>query len=43
MKFYANENFPMPVVERLRELGHDVLTARDAGNAGQGIPDEDVL
>jgi Domain of unknown function (DUF5615) len=28
VKFYANENFPMPVVERLRVLGHDVLTAR---------------
>ena len=43
MKFCANENFPRPVVERLRALGHDVLTAREAGNAGQGIPDEDVL
>jgi len=25
-KFYANENFPLPVVEELRRLGHDVLT-----------------
>jgi hypothetical protein len=43
VRFYANENFPRPVIEQLRVLGHDVLTARDAGNAGQGIPDEDVL
>jgi predicted nuclease of predicted toxin-antitoxin system len=40
---YANENFPRRVVESLRSLGHDVLTTQDAGNAGQAIPDEDVL
>ena len=43
MRFYANENFPGPVVEKLRTLGHDILTAREAGNAGQGIPDADVV
>lgn len=43
MRFYADENFPRPVVERLRALGHDVLTAQEAGNGGQGIPDEDVM
>jgi hypothetical protein len=43
VKFYANENFPRPVVEQLRALGHDVLTAREAGNAGQGIPDPEVV
>jgi len=42
-KLYSNENFPLPVVERLRTLGHDVLTSLDAGNAGFGIPDEGVL
>ena len=41
--FYANENFPRRVVELLRVLGHDVLTTQDSGNAGQAIPDEDVL
>jgi hypothetical protein len=25
--FYADENYPLPVVEALRRLGHDVLTA----------------
>ena len=40
---YSNENYPLGIVERLRELGHDVLTALDAGNAGRGIPDNEVL
>ena len=42
-KLYVNENFPLPIVELLRNLGHDVLTSLDAGNANQRIPDEDVL
>lgn len=41
--FYANENFPRRTVEALRALGHDVLTTQEAGNAGQAIPDHDVL
>ena len=40
---YVNENFPLPVVQFLLQLGHDVLTSLEAGNANQGIPDEDVL
>lgn len=40
---YTNENFPLPVAEELRRLGHDVLTVQDAGNAGRAIPDESVL
>jgi hypothetical protein len=40
---YTDENFPQPVVEFLRAFGQDVLTASEAGNAGLGIPDEDVL
>ncbi|MGI8425330.1 MAG: DUF5615 family PIN-like protein [Actinomycetota bacterium] len=40
---YANENFPLPVVECLRRLGHEVLTASEAGRANQAIPDEEVL
>jgi len=42
-KLYADENFPQPAVEALRELGHDVLTTSDSGKASQAIPDEDVL
>ena len=42
-RLYANENFPLPVVIALRELGHDVLTTRDAGKANNAIPDEEVL
>lgn len=40
---YANENFPLPTVEALRCLGHDVLTTAESGRAGQAIPDADVL
>ncbi|MEQ9371984.1 MAG: DUF5615 family PIN-like protein [Coleofasciculus chthonoplastes F3-SA18-01] len=43
VKFYSNENFPMDIVRELRKLGYDVLTSYDAGQANQGIPDEDVL
>jgi len=41
--FYADENFSCDVVEALRGLGHDVLTALEAGQANQRIPDEAVL
>ena len=40
---YSNENFPLGIVEHLRQLGHDVLTAQEAGNAGRGVPDDEVL
>lgn len=40
---YANENFPLKVVDLLRLHGHDVLTTFEAGNAGQAIPDSAVL
>ena len=40
---YTNENFRYSIVIKLRELGHDVLTALEAGNANQSIPDENVL
>jgi hypothetical protein len=36
-RLYANENFPFPVVEELRRLGHDVLTTLEAGNAGRRL------
>jgi uncharacterized protein with PIN domain len=42
-RFYANENFPQPVVEALRLLGHDVLTVLETGNAGVSWSDENVL
>ena len=38
-RLYADEDFPFPVVERLRQLGHDVLTAFEAGQANQAIED----
>ncbi len=43
VRLYADENFELPVIIRLREKGYDILTALEAGNANQVIPDEDVL
>ena len=40
---YANENFPQPVVNELRGLGHDVLTVLETGNSDQAWPDPAVL
>ena len=40
---YSNENFPLPVVQGLRERGHDVLTIQETGRAGYAVPDTEVL
>ncbi|HVC96392.1 MAG TPA: DUF5615 family PIN-like protein [Pirellulales bacterium] len=42
-RFYANENFPFPIVEELRRLGHDALTVAETGKASQKVTDEEVL
>ena len=42
-RLYADENFPLQVVEALRQLGHNVLTVLEAGQANQRIEDHDVL
>ena len=42
-RLFADENFPLAVVEALRGLGHEVETALDAGRANRGIRDADVL
>ncbi len=42
-RLYADENFRLRVVQELRRLGHDVLTAHEAGQANQKIPDDQVL
>jgi hypothetical protein len=42
-RLYANENYPLPVVEELRRLGHDVLTIQEADKADRSMPDEEVL
>jgi predicted nuclease of predicted toxin-antitoxin system len=42
-RLYANENFPFPVVEALRQFGHDVITVSETRKAEQAWPDEDVL
>ena len=42
-RLYTDEDVPRSVSLRLRELGHDVLTVREAGKDGQGVPDDEVL
>ncbi|OGP88742.1 MAG: hypothetical protein A2157_07025 [Deltaproteobacteria bacterium RBG_16_47_11] len=42
-RLYVNENFPLPVVEELGRLGHDVLTMHEAGQVGESMLDEAVL
>ncbi len=42
-RLYSNENFPLPVGEELRRLGHDVLTIQEIGKGGQRVKDEEVL
>ena len=42
-RLYSNENFPLPAVNGLRQLGHDVLTMQDIGKANQAVTDEEVL
>lgn len=38
-RLYADEQFPRPVIEHLRNLGHDVVTVQEAGNAGASDPE----
>lgn len=43
VRLYSDEDFSFPLVEELRKLGHDVLTAQEAGHSNQGISDSRVL
>jgi len=42
-RLYSNENFPLPVVDKLRALAHGVLTIQETGQADQAVPDDKVL
>lgn len=42
-RLYSNENVARGLVQALRDLGHDVLTSFEAGNANLRIPDPEVL
>jgi hypothetical protein len=42
-RLYSDEDFSYPVVEELRRLGHDVLTAQEAGQGNLGVTDSAVL
>lgn len=43
MGLYADENFPLRVVEERRRLGYDVLTAFEDDRANQSITDKELL
>jgi predicted nuclease of predicted toxin-antitoxin system len=43
MALYADENVPLRVVEELRRLGVDVLTALEDGRANQSVTDQAIL
>jgi hypothetical protein len=42
-RLYADGDFPLPVVQELRRLGHDVRMVQEAGRAGQQVDDAEVL
>ena len=42
-RLYADQDFPFPVVERLRQRGHNVLTTFEAGQANKRIGGADQL
>lgn len=42
-RLYSNENLAIDLVEALRKFNHDILSSYDAGQANQGIPDDEVL
>jgi uncharacterized protein with PIN domain len=42
-RLYGDENFDALAMMHLRELGHDTLSAKEAGQINQRVPDEDVL
>ena len=42
-RLYSNENFPIPVAQELRRLGHDVITIQERGRANAAVSDPDVL
>ncbi|MDO8365175.1 MAG: DUF5615 family PIN-like protein [Saprospiraceae bacterium] len=42
-RLYGDENFDVQALELLRQLGHDTLTVRDAGQGNQSTPDHEIL
>lgn len=42
-RLLADENFPRPVTEQLRALGHDVVTLEELEKSDQRLADEAVL
>jgi len=43
VRLLSDENFPLPVVIALRNLGYDVVTLQETGHANRAMPDDAVL
>ena len=42
-RLYADENFPLPAVIKLRQLEHDVTALVESEDAEKAVPDDEVL
>lgn len=42
-KLYADENFPLPTVIKLRQFSHDILALVESEDAEKALPDDKVL
>ena len=42
-RLFADEDFPLPVINELRRLGHDAVTVLECGRANQRWPDDQVF
>jgi hypothetical protein len=42
-RLFTDENFTVPIAQRLRQLGHDVLTIQETGKASEAVSDGDNL
>lgn len=42
-RLFADENYSLPTVEVLRQLGHDVATVQERGLGGKSVSDRIVL
>lgn len=43
IRFYADENFPLAIIEELRQLNYDILTSIEAGQANQSISSDCIF
>jgi uncharacterized protein with PIN domain len=42
-RLFTDENFTVSIAEKLRQLGHDVLTIQETGKASEAVSDHENL